>query len=77
MKNMNRKNRILLCIGLILTTSNTLMRDYITLPDFARGALSGLGLGLMIWALVNQRRVNQRSSGSSCYSKVSSSDKEL
>jgi hypothetical protein len=50
-RKMNRKSRILLCIGLIITSSITLVRDYIVLPDYLRGILASVGLGLMIWAL--------------------------
>lgn len=62
---MNKATRILLCIGIILTTSNTLLRDYATVPDYIRGILTGIGLALIIWGGILQRKSNRQAAESS------------
>jgi hypothetical protein len=58
---MNKATRILLPIGIILTTSNTLLRDYVIVPDYVRGILAGTGLGLIIWGLILHRKADRKS----------------
>jgi hypothetical protein len=57
---MNRKSRILLATGLVMTSSITLIRDYVALPDYVRGFLAGIGLGLIIWGLILQRKSGRK-----------------
>lgn len=58
---MTRREQLLICIGLLLVTTPTLINDWIKLPDFFRGLLAGLGLGLEIAGLVliARRKKNQ------------------
>jgi hypothetical protein len=62
MKNWKRLNRILFCAGLIMVESPMLLREYTPMPDFVRGLLEGVGLGLMIFMLIRQRPL-----ASSCF----------
>jgi hypothetical protein len=56
------QQRILLPIGLLFTSGSLLINDFFKLPDFVRGAMEGFGIGLMLIALINIRRLK----GSSC-----------
>jgi hypothetical protein len=59
---MTRREQQFICIGLLLVTTPTLINDWIKVPDFFRGALMGLGLGLEIGGLVlmtKRKRRNQ------------------
>lgn len=49
---MTRREQLFICIGLLLITTPTLINDWIKLPDFFRGLLSGVGLALEICGLV-------------------------
>ena len=60
MRKMNRTSRILLCLGLIMSSGLTLARDYVTIPDYLRGIIAGTGIGLMIWAAVLQRKYDRK-----------------
>jgi hypothetical protein len=72
---MNTTTRILLPIGIILTTSNTLLRDYVTVPDYIRGILTGTGIGLIIWGMILQRKFNRGAGpASACRKAEASSD---
>ena len=53
---MNRQEQLCICIGLLMVTTPTLINDWIKVPDFFRGALMGLGLGLEIIGLVLMRK---------------------
>jgi hypothetical protein len=48
--------RQLLAIGLLSTTIPTLINDWIHVPDFVRGAMLGLGLGLEVIGIILIRR---------------------
>jgi len=59
---MTRREQLFICIGLLLVTTPTLINDWIKVPDFFRGALMGLGIGLEIIGLVlmtKRKRKNQ------------------
>jgi len=47
---------VLIAFGLLLATMPLLFKEYIPMPDFARGFLEGLGLGMEIIGLVLIRR---------------------
>ena len=49
---MTRRERLFICIGLLLVTTPTLINDWIKVPDFFRGMLAGLGIGLEIGGLI-------------------------
>jgi hypothetical protein len=56
-KKMPLRLRAVLATGLLITSGNTILAQfYPSWPDFLRGTLSGLGLGLMIAALVIYKR---------------------
>lgn len=48
--------RLIIPCGLLLATTPTLINDWVHIPDFVRGALPGLGLGLEIIGLVILRK---------------------
>lgn len=58
---MTRREQLFICIGLLLVTTPTLINDWIRIPDFFRGLLAGLGIGLEIGGLVliAKRKKNQ------------------
>ena len=43
---------VLISLGLLLATMPLLFKEYIPMPDFARGFLEGLGLGMEIIGLI-------------------------
>jgi len=51
--------RLLLIIGLLTQSICLLFGQYFMMSDFLRGLLQGLGLALMIMALIKQRRNNK------------------
>lgn len=55
-KKIPRKERLLIAIGLILTTTPQMLRSYTTLPDFILGAFVGIGLVLEITAFIRLKR---------------------
>jgi len=52
-----KKFKVYLVAGLLLSTSVLIINHYVTMPDFLGGGLVGIGLGLMIKALIVQRRI--------------------
>ncbi len=56
--------RRLICIGLLMVTTPTLINDWFPLPDFVRGLLAGIGMGLEISGLIKISRL--RKTGASC-----------
>lgn len=46
-----RRFYILLSIGLLITSSDFILKRYITMTDFGVGVLKGTGVGLMIVCL--------------------------
>ena len=50
--------RLLLITGLLLSTMPPFIAEYITIPDFFRGLLAGVGLSLEFAALILARRTN-------------------
>jgi hypothetical protein len=57
LKKMPAPARILICVGLLMATLPTLLADYTAIPNFLRGMLAGIGLGLEITGLVQFRRM--------------------
>jgi hypothetical protein len=51
--------RLLIAGGLLLATMPLLFKEYIPMPDFARGFLEGLGLGMEIIGLVFIKRTQK------------------
>ncbi len=49
--------RLLIAIGLLMTTTPQLLKHYITLPDFALGFIVGIGLALEITAFIRLKRM--------------------
>jgi hypothetical protein len=49
---MNRKEVLFVSIGLLMVTTPTLINDWTPIPDFFRGVLAGLGIGLEIIGLI-------------------------
>jgi len=49
---MTRREQLFINIGLIMVTSPILLNDWIQIPGFMRGMLTGWGLGLEIVALM-------------------------
>jgi hypothetical protein len=52
-----------LVVGLLLIALSQIMGRYIILPDFAKGALMGIGIGLEIIALIKVRSEGETSKG--------------
>jgi len=56
-RKMSRSTQIFISLGLVFTAGTTILHDqFPSMPDFVRGALEGLGLGLIITGLVKQGR---------------------
>jgi len=51
--------RILIGVGLVMTTTSTLIAHYIALPDFFRGMMIGVGAGFEITGAVIIRRTQK------------------
>ncbi len=49
---MNRKELLFVSIGLLMVTTPTLINDWTPIPDFFRGVIAGLGIGLEIIGLI-------------------------
>lgn len=49
---MARKEQLYICIGLLMATLPTVINNWLKMPDFFRGTLIGLGIGLEIIGLV-------------------------
>jgi len=49
--------RLLIAIGLLMTTTPQLLKHYLPLPDFALGFIVGIGLALEITAFIRLRRM--------------------
>ncbi|CAN5179365.1 hypothetical protein BH09BAC6_BH09BAC6_25210 [soil metagenome] len=43
---------LLLCLGLLLVTSSLMIGHLLTLSDFVRGSLVGVGIGLELMAVI-------------------------
>jgi hypothetical protein len=56
---MPRRVRIMISVGLLMTTMPTLINDWVHVPDFLRGAMVGVGLGLEIGGLVAAHRLRK------------------
>jgi len=56
----NRKfpmsERLMIAIGLLMTTTPQLIKHYIPLPDFVLGCIVGIGLALEITAFIRLKR---------------------
>jgi len=57
-KNVSKTARLLLVMGLFLTASSGIIKDFVYVPDFFRGAMMGLGLGFEIMGIVLFRKDN-------------------
>ncbi len=53
-----RKNLVLLLtsIGLFIIAISQIIWHFLEIPDFYNGALIGIGIGLMVFTLVNGRK---------------------
>ncbi|HEY4198226.1 MAG TPA: hypothetical protein VGM63_21950 [Mucilaginibacter sp.] len=56
--------RLLFAIGLLMVTVPTLLKEYIAVPDFFRGMLAGVGLGMEVMGIVLMNR--KRNTDTSC-----------
>lgn len=60
MKRMSKPLRIMFAIGCLLATTTPLLRiEFPSMPDFLSGALTGIGLGLLIMVLIKQRKLQK------------------
>jgi len=48
--------KLMLPLGLLFVVAGILLRQFATLPDFADGLLFGVGIGLLVMALVIKSR---------------------
>jgi hypothetical protein len=48
--------RLLIAIGLLMTTTPLLLKHYTTIPDFFLGFIVGIGLALEITAFIRLKR---------------------
>jgi hypothetical protein len=58
-KNAPKTSRRLLAIGLLSTVLPTLVNDFVHIPDFFRGFMAGIGLGLEIMGIILLRKGNK------------------
>ena len=49
--------RLLIAIGLLMTTTPQLIKQYLPIPDFALGFIVGVGLALEITAFIRLKRI--------------------
>lgn len=60
MKKMPKRLRILFAIGCLLATGTPVLRFmFPAMPDFLMGFCQGIGLGMLIWVLIKQKRANK------------------
>lgn len=50
----------LLFAGTLFMSSTLVIRHYVHVTDFIDGILKGIGIGLMILALINQKKIKRR-----------------
>ena len=63
-KKISRATQILLSLGVVFTSGTLLFHSaFPMMPDFIRGALEGLGMGLIIVGLVKQRKEGRACAG--------------
>lgn len=55
---MNKKQKLLLIIGLLMSTTTQIAMHYRTFPDGVYGTFSGIGLGCMILALFYKKHTS-------------------
>jgi len=65
------RHMILISVGLLLVVSPLLLKDFIRIPDFFRGAMMGMGIVFEIVGIVQQKKAGN----SKC--KTTPSDPEL
>ena len=59
MKRMSKYTRIIFAIGCLLATTTPALRlTFPVMPDFFMGFAQGIGLGMLIWVLIKQKRTN-------------------
>jgi len=59
MKRMSKRTRIIFAIGCLLATTTPALRlMFPVMPDFFMGFARGIGLGMLIWVLIKQKRTN-------------------
>jgi hypothetical protein len=51
--------RLFVPIGLLLVTVPFLVNDWVPVPDFLRGALMGLGIGLEIIGIIKLKKMSR------------------
>jgi len=62
-KKLSRRARILVASGLLMAVVPTLLNDVVKMPDFVRGVLMGLGIGLETAGLILRRRLRKTEFG--------------
>lgn len=55
-KKFSLTDRLLIAIGLLMTTTPQLLKQYLPIPDFALGFIVGVGLALEITAFIRLKR---------------------
>ena len=59
MKRMPKRLRIMFVIGCLLATSTPALHLlFPAMPDFLMGFSEGIGLGMLIWVLIKQKKGN-------------------
>ncbi|MGZ3753700.1 MAG: hypothetical protein ACXVAY_02000 [Mucilaginibacter sp.] len=58
--------RLLFSVGLLMVVMPTPVSRFVTIPDFLRGSMIGLGLGMEITALIIMKKNNGRDTATQC-----------
>lgn len=51
----NRKNLMILAIGLFILAGSTILRRFIPMNDFADGCIKGVGIGIMLLSIYRMK----------------------
>lgn len=60
MKNLNKKQVYFLSAGLLVMSLSFVLSHFITINDFLDGLIKGIGIGLIIYSLIIQRRLQRK-----------------
>jgi len=60
MKNLNKKQVYFLSAGLLVMSLSFVLSHFITVNDFFDGLFKGIGIGLIIYSLIIQRRLQRK-----------------
>lgn len=54
--------RLMAAMGLIIISASFFVRHYTQMPDFADGLMKGIGIGMIVVALIKQTRLKRKES---------------